>query len=196
MEETRIEENSAPSSTNPIFPKGLSAVLPDLRGHLIFWPLMLVGLGLDLWTKKAAFEQIRPGESIVVIDGFLQLVTALNNGAAFGMFAGKSYILMSISLIALLIIIVVFLFGQTHQKLAQIALGFFAAGVCGNLYDRVFNDGLVRDFIDAYITVSGREYHWHTFNFADSFLCIGVGLLIISTFLTGRSSQKHVQQHK
>jgi signal peptidase II len=193
MEETKTEESSASSSTETTFPKGL---LPDLRGHLIFWPLMLGGLGLDLWTKQAAFEQIRPGESIVVIDGFLQLVTALNNGAAFGMFAGKSYILMSISLIALLIIIVVFLFGQTHQKLAQIALGFFAAGVCGNLYDRVFNDGLVRDFIDAYITVSGREYHWHTFNFADSFLCIGVGLLIISTFLTGRSSQKHVQQHK
>ncbi|MGD2094527.1 MAG: signal peptidase II [Phycisphaerales bacterium] len=196
MEEIKTEESIASSNTNPIFPKGLSGVLPDLRGHLVFWPLMLGGLVLDLWTKKAAFEQIRPGESIVVIDGFLKLVTALNNGAAFGMFAGKSYILMGISLIALLIILAIFLFGQTHQKLAQAALGFFAAGVCGNLYDRVFNDGLVRDFIDAYITISGREYHWHTFNFADSFLCIGVGLLIISTFLTGRSSRKHAQQHK
>jgi len=196
MEETRTEESSNPSSTELIFPKGLSAALPNLQGHLIFWPLMLGGLALDLWTKKAAFEQIKPGESVPIVDGFLQLVTALNNGAAFGMFAGKSSVLMAISFIALLIIFAIFLFGQTHQKSAQAALAFFAAGVCGNLYDRAFNGGLVRDFIDAYITVSGREYHWHTFNVADSLLCVGVGLLIISTFFTGKSSRRHAQQHK
>jgi len=55
-----------------------------------------------------------------------------------------------------------------------------------------FNEGLVRDFIDVYI---GNK-HWPTFNVADSLLCIGVGLLIVSTFLTEKSSQKHAQQHK
>ncbi len=74
----------------------------------------------------------------------------------------------------------------------HIALGLFTGGILGNLYDRIFNDGMVRDFIDVYI---GNK-HWPTFNVADGLLCIGVGLLIISTFVTEKSSQKHAQQHK
>jgi signal peptidase II len=62
--------------------------------------------------------------------------------------------------------------------LVHVALGLFAAGVCGNLYDRIFNDGLVRDFIDVYY----RQHHWPAFNVADSMLCIAVGLGIISCF--------------
>jgi signal peptidase II len=64
--------------------------------------------------------------------------------------------------------------------------------VCGNMYDRIFNGGAVRDFIDVYY----RGHHWHTFNVADSLLCIGVGLLIISTFLIERPGRKHDQQRK
>jgi signal peptidase II len=60
------------------------------------------------------------------------------------------------------------------------------------LYDRLFNDGQVRDFIDVYY----RSYHWHTFNVADSLLCIGVGLLIISTLLIEKPARRHDQQRK
>jgi len=153
---------------------------------------MIGGLLLDLWTKKAAFERLEPYEVYRVVDGLLQFVRAENNGAAFGLFAGKSYFLTAISSIAMVAILGVFLFGGNRQKLVNIALGFFAAGVCGNLYDRAFNDGLVRDFIDLYY----RSYHWHTFNVADALLCVGVGLLMISTFLIEQPAQKHDQQHK
>ena len=73
------------------------------------------------------------------------------------------------------------------------ALGLFAAGICGNLYDRIFNNGLVRDFIDV-VYWSGR--HWPAFNFADSMLCIGVGVVIISGLFTEKSARKHAQQRK
>ncbi len=131
-------------------------------------------------------------ETYPVIDGFLRLVTTENNGAAFNLFAGKPYFLATVSIIAIVAIFVVFLFSGGTQKLIHIALGLFAAGVCGNLYDRLFHNGLVRDFIDVY----RGEYHWPTFNVADSLLCIGVGLLIISTLLTAKPAQKHDQQHK
>ena len=72
------------------------------------------------------------------------------------------------------------------------SLGLFAAGVCGNLYDRIFNDGSVRDFIDVYY----RSFHWHTFNIADSLLCLGVAALIISTFLTEKPARKRDPQQK
>jgi signal peptidase II len=193
MTEAKTNDDGVPPSLRRFTPKFLvTLLLPDRRTHLLFWPFMIGGLLLDLWTKKAAFDRLEPYEVYCVIDGFLQLVRAENNGAAFGLFAGKSYFLTVISSIAMVAILGVFLFAGNRQKLVNIALGLFAAGVCGNLYDRAFNDGLVRDFIDLYY----RSYHWHTFNVADALLCAGVGLLMISTFLIEQPAQKHDQQHK
>ena len=191
MTETETENNSARLSLNRAFSKRLLPALPDSKAHLTFWSLAAGGLALDLWTKKAVFDRLETGETFQIIDGFLQLVIARNNGAAFGMFAGKSFFLTATSIIALAVIFAVFLFGGSRQKLVNIALGLFTAGVCGNLYDRIFNDGLVRDFIDYY-----GGFDWPAFNVADSLLCIGVGLLIISTFFTEKPARKHDQQHK
>jgi signal peptidase II len=78
----------------------------------------------------------------------------------------------------------IFLFGGCKQRLMTVALGLFTAGVLGNLYDRIFNDGLVRDFIDV-VYWPGR--HWPAFNVADSMLCIAVAILIISMLITQKS---------
>ncbi len=194
MTETKTEESSAPLGLEQAPVKRLPSVLSDSKAHLIFWPLALGGLLLDLWSKKAVFDWLgqQPSHNVSIIDGFLRFIIALNDGAAFSAFAGKPYILMAISVVALMIVIGVFLFSGTQYRSIHIALGLFTGGICGNLYDRIFNEGLVRDFIDVYI---GNK-HWPTFNVADSLLCIGVGLLIVSTFLTEKSSQKHAQQHK
>ena len=193
MAEIKTEENSAGSKPERATENRLG-MLPDLKAHLIFWSLATGGLLLDLWSKKAVFEWLNQEQShsISIIDGFLQFIIALNDGAAFSIFAGQAYILTAISVVALIIVFGVFLFSGTQYRLIHIALGLFTGGICGNLHDRIFNDGLVRDFIDVYI---GNK-HWPTFNVADSLLCIGVGLLIISTLLTERSAQKHARQQK
>ena len=118
---------------------------------------------------------------------------AVNDGAAFGIASGQRYLLVAVSVIALIVILTVFLFSGSERKLVHIALGLFAAGICGNLYDRIFNNGLVRDFIDV-VYWPGR--HWPAFNIADSMLCIGVGLLIISGAFTGKFSRRYARQHK
>jgi signal peptidase II len=48
-------------------------------------------------------------------------------------------------------------------------------GALGNIIDRLYQ-GYVVDFLDVFI----KNYHWPTFNIADSFITIGVILLIIS----------------
>lgn len=192
MTEIKTNASSArPSSSRALF-NHIAFSLPDVRTHLIFWSVMIGGLALDLWTKKAVFDWLKPRQTFPVLDDCLRLIRAVNDGAAFNLFAGKPYLLAIISIIAILGILVVFLFSGGMHKLIHIALGFFAAGVCGNLYDRLFNGGSVRDFIDAY----WGTYHWPTFNIADSLLCIGVGLLIISTFLIEKPAQKRDQQQK
>ncbi|MGB2807087.1 MAG: signal peptidase II [Sedimentisphaerales bacterium] len=205
MTEIKKEESARPSSGRAFlsdskkqirstpFLRGIA--VPPLKAHLIFWPLTVLGLTLDLWTKKAVFDFLenQPYNRYSIIDGVLQFVRALNDGVAFGLFSGRTYLLGAVSIIALVVIIAIFLFSGTERRLVHIALGLFAAGVCGNLYDRVFNDGMVRDFIDV---VYWPGKHWPAFNVADSLLCIGVGLMIISCILTDKSPPEHAQQHK
>jgi signal peptidase II len=47
-------------------------------------------------------------------------------------------------------------------------------GAAGNLFDRILW-GRVTDFLDVYV----RDYHWPTFNVADSAVVIGSGLLLV-----------------
>lgn len=168
-------------------------MLPSLEAHLIFWPVAVIGAAADLWSKSVIFDWLKQRGSATIINGFLQLVRMENDGAAFGIAAGQGRLLAAVSVAALILILTIFLFSGSQGKLVHIALGLFAAGVCGNLWDRVFNNGRVRDFIDV-VYWPGR--HWPAFNIADSILCIGLGLLVISTFSTGRPLQKHARQHK
>lgn len=177
------EKNDTRHNLGRVFLK--HQVLPDLSAHLIFWPLAVIGVALDLWSKSAVFGWLESRGSVSIIDGFLRFVAAVNDGAAFGLFAGHPCWLAAVSVFALIVVFAVFLFSGAKQRLVHIALGLFAAGVCGNLYDRIFNDGLVRDFIDVTIW-PGR--HWPAFNVADSMLCIAVGLGIISCFQKSKTS--------
>jgi len=169
-------------------------VQSTISAYLIFPPLVLIGIISDLWSKKAIFNwlQSQPDETFSIIDGFLRLVRAQNAGAAFGIAYGQRYLLIAVSVIALIIIFAVF-FSKAGTKLVHISLALLAAGVCGNLYDRIFNGGWVRDFIDV-VYWPGR--HWPAFNIADSMLCVGVGLLIIASFFTDWSSQIRAHRQK
>jgi signal peptidase II len=186
------EKNDARPDSDRAFLKGFA--MPVSAAWLIFWPLVVVGIALDLWSKWAIFDwlETKPDGRFSIIDGFLQLVRAENAGAAFGIASGQRYILVTVSVLALLVILTMFFFSRTGQKLMYVAFALFAAGICGNLYDRIFNGGFVRDFLDVYY----QRYHWPAFNVADSLLCIGVGLLIITSLFSDKPFQKHAQPHK
>ena len=51
-------------------------------------------------------------------------------------------------------------------------------GAIGNVIDRL-RLGAVFDFLDVHI----GEHHWPAFNVADSFICIGAGLIILSAII-------------
>ena len=192
MTQAKADQKTAPLDVNQASSKHLGSIFPNLRAHLTFWILALTGLIMDLWTKRAVFNWLDGRHTYPVIDGCLQFVRALNDGAAWGVMAGNTYFLVTVSIVALIVIVVCFFYSGRQPFLVHVALGFFAAGVSGNLYDRVFNGGMVRDFIDVYY----RDYHWPAFNVADSLLCMGIGLLIISTIFTETPAQKHARQQK
>ena len=194
MADLQKQNNDSPKTAGVLSRLFSLTKFPDLSTQLIFWLLIVAGIAADLWTKAAVFSWIDKQGRITIIDGFLQFVQVQNAGAAFGIAVGQRPLLIAVSVIALVVIFIVFLFSGNEHKLIYISLGLFSAGVCGNLYDRIFNDGMVRDFIDV-VYWPGR--HWPAFNVADSMLCISVGLMIISNlFIENHHCKKHSQQHK
>ncbi len=155
-----------------------AAPIPWLSAILLFWPAAILGAGLDIWSKYAVFDWLpkTPEYRFVIIDGFLQFILRENAGAAFSAFQGWTKFLIAVAGIALAVVIGIFFSRKVTSRLVLFAMGCITAGIIGNFYDRLFNDGRVRDFIDVYV----GAYHWPTFNVADSLLCIGVGLLIIT----------------
>lgn len=155
---------------------------PSLIEHLVFWPIIIAGVTADLWSKTAVFKWLgwieTPNNVYHVVEGLFTIVMRENTGAAFSIASGQRFLLLSVSFVAMFVVIGFFLFGNIRQRLMQIALALFTAGIIGNLYDRAFNDGRVRDFLDFYV----GDHHWPAFNIADSMLCIAVGLLVIINF--------------
>jgi len=163
--------------------------------HLLFWPIFAVVLALDLWSKGAVFGWLQNSGrvSFTIIEGFLGFHLTGNPGAAFGIAAGQRFLLVAVSATALVVVFAVILFAGANRKIVYVALALFAAGVAGNLYDRIFNHGYVRDFIDV---TYWQGKHWPAFNVADSALCIAVGLLVLFGFTTRQSFQKPAHQQK
>lgn len=155
---------------------------PDAGDCILFGSITLLGVGLDLWSKQAVFTwlQSRLVPEYSLIDGFLQFIVRENTGAAFSLFAGMTWMFIAISIIALLVLNTLLVLGKLTPRPTLTALACINAGIVGNLYDRLFNEGRVRDFIDVYV----GSYHWPTFNVADSLLCIGVGILMLVSFTT------------
>jgi signal peptidase II len=165
------------------------------KAHLAFWSIFIAGVTIDLWSKSAVHRWLAtlPGAEYVFVNGLLKFAIRLNPGIAWSWFENQTVILICISIAALAVVLGIFLFGRIRQMTMVVVMGLLAAGITGNLYDRAFNYGLVRDFIDVVIPII--DYPWPTFNIADSMLCIAVGLLIIGS-LTSKSSRKpaHLQK--
>ena len=70
--------------------------------------------------------------------------------------------------------------GARHPLL-PVALGFLIGGSASNLVDRV-RLGHVTDFLDLGF--------WPAFNLADSFICIGVALLVYALFAAERDAAR------
>ncbi len=119
-------------------------------------------------------------QPISIIDNFLYIVHITNEGAAWGILSGRTYLLTSIALLALAALWI-FRKSLGFEKLwGRLALGIFAGGVIGNLIDRI-RFGHVVDFIDVHLPIIG--YRWPAFNIADCGICVGVGIYIIAVLM-------------
>lgn len=144
--------------------------------YVIYTAVILGGIGLDQLSKLLAVKLLAPVETVPLWSGVLHLTYVENRGAAFGMLADHRWIFMSISSVAIVAIAIYLYSGKNTNKLFTSALMLIVSGGIGNMIDRIAL-GYVVDFIDFALI------DFAVFNIADSLVCIGAGLLILSLVL-------------
>ena len=140
----------------------------------LLWLLLPAGiLVMDLGSKAWILNLLAEGESKPVIKGFFYLTLGFNRGAIFGSLTWlpdlARNLLFGLAGLAALIIIGRMFLEKGTATWDRVALGFILGGILGNSLDRYLR-GAVVDFLDF---VFGTWHYW-AFNFADSFILVGV----------------------
>lgn len=139
--------------------------------------ITLLVLAADQLTKFLVRTNFQHGESIPVVTNFFNITFVGNTGAAWGLFPGQNKALVILSIAT---IVVMFVFRKSFaiaMPLQKVSVGLIMGGIFGNLVDRVWH-GQVIDFLDFF----WKGNHWPAFNVADSAICVGAFLYIITAF--------------
>jgi signal peptidase II len=165
-----------------------------LISHKLFFQgiiLALIFALIDLYSKVYFFSvvdnlKIRADYPVIEVTSFFNLVQVWNRGVSFGMMNSLEYGKILIIVLNLIIttILLVWLFRNTHKYL-MVAISLVVGGALGNLIDRIQNNA-VADFLDFHML----GYHWPAFNAADSFVFIGVAMLLLESFFIKNKNEK------
>ncbi len=138
-------------------------------------------VGIDQLTKWLVVTNMSEKESIHLIKfgdtQVLNLSYYLNDGAAFSMFEGQTIMLIAVTSAVIIGLVVAMLLGKVKRMPYIAAFSMIIGGGIGNLIDRIFNDGLVVDFIDF------RLINFAIFNFADICAVCGGILMCLMVIL-------------
>ncbi|HEY2937335.1 MAG TPA: signal peptidase II [Gaiellaceae bacterium] len=130
----------------------------------------------DQLTKQIVSSRLALDESVHVV-GPLTIHHVQNSGIAFGLFASATVVVIVLTAAAVAWMLWFFArSGQRHPVL-PVALGLVIGGSVSNLIDRV-RLGHVTDFLDLRF--------WPAFNLADTFICVGVAILILTLVAADR----------
>ncbi len=158
-----------------------------LTDYIIYVSVLVGGIIIDQITKLLAIKYLMPVASVPLIKigdvQVLNLTYVENTGAAFGMLKDAPWVFNTISTIAIVVMLSYLFLGHAESRLSGIALGMMVSGGIGNMIDRISLHYVV-DFIDF------RLINFAVFNGADSFVCIGAGLLTLALILEMKEEMK------
>ena len=150
-----------------------------------FW-LSGVVLILDQCSKWIA-DSLLGSQDAVPLLPFLALRKAYNPGAAFSFLSDASgwqrWFFVGLALLVIGVLVTWLRRLPGGQGRLALALSLILGGAAGNLVDRVLY-GHVIDFIDLFY----KDWHWPTFNIADSAITVGAALLLLDAFLGRRGT--------
>ena len=149
---------------------------------IIFLTFLVIA---DQLSKYFVVKKLSIGESFNIFS-FLDLYLILNTGIAFSFFDDGGvygrWILVTLVLLVCVYLTYI-LFTEKLRKYESVALLMILSGGIGNLIDRTLS-GHVIDFIHFYYL----NYSFYIFNFADTFITIGVMIYILDLLMVKLNS--------
>ncbi|MGH2933179.1 MAG: signal peptidase II [Gaiellaceae bacterium] len=130
--------------------------------------IALAAVAADQLTKHIVTGHLALDEGIHVAGPFW-IHHVQNSGIAFGLFASATPVVIVLTTVAIAWMLVFFARSGARHPVLPVALGLVIGGSVSNLVDRV-RLGYVTDFVDL--------RYWPAFNLADSFIVIGVAILL------------------
>jgi signal peptidase II len=178
-ESARKQEFRPGSRTDGLAP--ISVAARSLAAQPVHWlslaAVSLAALFADQLTKQVVASQLPLDHEVQVLGPF-SIHHVQNSGIAFGLFASATAAVIILTTIAVAWMIGYFARSGARHPLLPVAVGLLIGGSVSNLADRV-RLGHVTDFLDL--------RYWPAFNLADSFIVIGVAILLVALVAADRA---------
>ena len=129
-------------------------------------------IGLDQLTKWLAVVNLQGEASFPLWRDVLHFTYVENTGMAFGMLKDHRWVFMVFSTVSIIALLIYLFRFRPESRWMQISMAFIIGGGIGNMIDRIIL-GYVIDFIDFTLI------NFAVFNIADSFVCVGAGMMIV-----------------
>jgi signal peptidase II len=169
-ESARKSEFRPGSRTDGLAP--ISVAARSLAAQPVHWASLaavaLAAVVADQLTKHVVASEVALDDEVKVLGPFT-IHHVQNSGIAFGLFASATAAVIVLTVIAVAWMIGYFARSGARHPLLPVAVGLLIGGSLSNLADRV-RLGHVTDFLDF--------RYWPAFNLADSFIVIGVAVLL------------------
>lgn len=153
----------------------------------LYYFIALCVIMADHAAKWLVSTYMNIGQEIPLIPGVLGLASIRNRGAAFGILQGQTLFFIIATTVVLIGIMLYLPKARRESTILAYGLALILGGALGNFIDRVLK-GEVVDMIQVHF------FNFPIFNVADSFLCIGVILVIIDSLKESRHKDKKLQE--
>ena len=159
-----------------------------MKNKKLIYTFSMFFMLLDQLIKLIITKNMTIHQEITIIPKFFSLYYLENTGAAFSIFGNKTFLLIFISIICLIILKNYIKKLKRVTNLTIISLGIMIGGIIGNLFDRLIYSAVI-----DYLSFNLFGYSFPVFNLADIGITIGAILLIIDLIIEEISLKKSMK---
>jgi len=152
----------------------------SLQQWLGLGAIAAAAVGADQLTKHIVSSKLHLDEQVHVVGPFW-IHHVQNSGIAFGLLASATPVVIVLTGLAVAWMLWFFARSGARHPILPVALGLVIGGSVANLLDRV-RIGHVTDFLDFRF--------WPAFNLADSFIVVGVAVLLVALLASDREPRR------
>jgi signal peptidase II len=174
-----VRVGSAPDGSVPVLGAERSLGAGSLQ-WIGLVAIALAAVAADQLTKRIVTSNLALDQATHVVGPFW-IHHVQNSGIAFGLFSSRTAAVIVLTAVAVVWMLVFFARSGARHPVLPVALGLVIGGSLSNLLDRV-RLGYVTDFLDL--------RYWPAFNLADSFIVIGVGILLAALVAAEREPRR------